>query len=186
MHWIRSSSFPRAKQALAPPSTVTLTLEKGVLKATGSAPFAWARDARRLSRVLPGVDAYQDSDLNLTYDAVLSRIREALNPPESVSLRLEHGVLAVTGSATKQWAANARRLAQLFPAITEFEDKGLQIAPSLGPQPGIDEIKRALDSPETVSFTLQNKKLVAPRLSSVQMGHGRRENCAIHPGSGCL
>lgn len=46
---------PRAAALLAPPATVTLAFQAGVLSATGSAANDWIEDATRAARVLPGV-----------------------------------------------------------------------------------------------------------------------------------
>jgi OOP family OmpA-OmpF porin len=47
--------LPRATALLAPPATVALSFAAGVLSASGSAPNEWIQEARRSSRILPGV-----------------------------------------------------------------------------------------------------------------------------------
>src|SRR5262249_9106691 len=58
----------RAQDALAPPASVTVTLEGGRIVAVGSAPAAWIERARAASRLLPAgvseVDVSQVRDLD--------------------------------------------------------------------------------------------------------------------------
>jgi outer membrane protein OmpA-like peptidoglycan-associated protein len=51
----------RAKAMLAPPESVTLQYENGILTAVGTASRQWVEDARRLARALPGVTNFVES-----------------------------------------------------------------------------------------------------------------------------
>jgi hypothetical protein len=53
----------RAYEALNPPDTVSISLVGNVLVATGDAPRNWIREASLLSKALPGVSTFDDSDL---------------------------------------------------------------------------------------------------------------------------
>lgn len=53
----------RATQILAPPTSVKLSFENGVLTARGAASQQWIEDARRLARAIPGVTQYKDDEL---------------------------------------------------------------------------------------------------------------------------
>ena len=53
----------RAQRLLAPPPTVRLTLDQGVLAATGFAPRQWAEDAQRTARFVGGVEQFRDEQL---------------------------------------------------------------------------------------------------------------------------
>ena len=57
---------------------------------------------------------------------ILSRARTMLQPPDTVTLALEGEVLVVSGSAQKDWAQEARRIAPFVPGVIRYEDKTLQ------------------------------------------------------------
>jgi len=56
-------TLKRAKRILAPPETVSLTLEKGILVVTGMAPEAWLREAGTLARAVPGVMGIKEREV---------------------------------------------------------------------------------------------------------------------------
>lgn len=53
----------RARQLLEPPAGVELQFSDGVLRAKGPAPEYWTQDARRIARLIPGVQVYDDKGL---------------------------------------------------------------------------------------------------------------------------
>jgi hypothetical protein len=53
----------RARQLLEPPPGVELNFSNGTLSAKGPAPQHWAEDARRVARLIPGVQVYNDQGL---------------------------------------------------------------------------------------------------------------------------
>jgi OmpA family protein len=53
----------RVKNILAPPDGIALSIENGVLKASGIAPHAWIAETRRLVRVIPGIDRFDETGL---------------------------------------------------------------------------------------------------------------------------
>ncbi len=53
----------RARRALKPPATVTLSMEHAILRARGAAPHRWVVEAGQLARTLPGIDHYHDDDV---------------------------------------------------------------------------------------------------------------------------
>jgi outer membrane protein OmpA-like peptidoglycan-associated protein len=53
---------------------------------------------------------------------ILTRAGSILQAPDSVTLKFENGVLYATGSASKNWIDDARRLARAIPGITKFQD----------------------------------------------------------------
>jgi outer membrane protein OmpA-like peptidoglycan-associated protein len=60
----------------------------------------------------------------LTPDFVLARAKKALEPPATVNLRLNDGLLEAEGFASHHWVLETRRVARLLPGITQFkEDK---------------------------------------------------------------
>jgi outer membrane protein OmpA-like peptidoglycan-associated protein len=60
----------------------------------------------------------------LTPDFVLARAKKALQPPATVNLNLNDGLLEAEGFASHQWVLETRRVARLLPGVTQFrEDK---------------------------------------------------------------
>ena len=53
----------RAKKTLEPPSSVRLAVHDGTMEATGFGPHAWVVETRRIARLLPGVNQFDDSKL---------------------------------------------------------------------------------------------------------------------------
>ncbi|HAA04747.1 MAG TPA: flagellar motor protein MotB, partial [Syntrophobacteraceae bacterium] len=56
---------------------------------------------------------------------ILARARQLLNPPESVSLQFEDGVLTVEGSAPHQWLREFRGRLPAIPGIAQYREKNL-------------------------------------------------------------
>jgi OOP family OmpA-OmpF porin len=59
---------------------------------------------------------------------VQARAARVLEPPATVKLKVENGVLAASGLAAQQWIENARQLARALPGITRFDESGLLTA----------------------------------------------------------
>ncbi len=68
----------RAREMLEPPAGVTMQMEGGVLKISGSAPHAWISEARLLARGCAGISRFDDEDLVDTdyeeYKAVVPKL----------------------------------------------------------------------------------------------------------------
>jgi OOP family OmpA-OmpF porin len=56
---------------------------------------------------------------------ILARARSVLEPPETIFLKFEKGVLSATGSASHNWILKARNLAKSITGITQFQEKDL-------------------------------------------------------------
>ncbi len=69
----------RAKNLLEPPPSVQLKFENGTLVADGAAPHEWINEARRISRVLPGVNKFDMGNLlNEDLDRLRRQIEQQL------------------------------------------------------------------------------------------------------------
>lgn len=53
----------RANKSLAPPNTVNLKFNDGILEAEGFASHSWLTETRRTARVLPGISEFRDDKL---------------------------------------------------------------------------------------------------------------------------
>jgi CHASE2 domain-containing sensor protein len=56
---------------------------------------------------------------------MLARVRHVLDPPETVTLELDNGVLSATGRAPHAWIVTARQQARLIPGIVRFQENRL-------------------------------------------------------------
>ena len=59
----KHSITTRLRQSLKPPSTVALSVDGQTVTVTGTAPEDWAREARNVASLLPGVGQYRDDAL---------------------------------------------------------------------------------------------------------------------------
>ena len=98
------AALARARQRLVPPATVELTLGPGgTLVADGTAATPWITRAALLATTVPGVERYDDSQLD-NFDRRLERqLEEHLRPPAQVQIRVRDGVAELTGTAPLAW-----------------------------------------------------------------------------------
>ncbi len=115
----------RAQQVLQPPATVTLRYDEGMLDISGEAPHAWITNAERLARVLPWVQGVQRERLVDTDAREMQALVAALEPPDTVKLTLENGILYATGAAPHQWIAAAQQRSNDLPQVTYLHTDGL-------------------------------------------------------------
>ena len=92
---------------------------------------------------------------------VLARARSLLQPPGTVTLTVEGSTLKAEGSASSDWIAEARRLAQALPAITRFEEENLVDA-----QGGIQRMKQKIESLE-IEFEVGSAEITPDQTSKL-------------------
>jgi OOP family OmpA-OmpF porin len=63
---------------------------------------------------------------------VLTRAKAMLNPPETVNLTFEKGVLSARGLAGPEWIATSKRVAQFIPGIVQFHTARLADSHTIG------------------------------------------------------
>jgi OOP family OmpA-OmpF porin len=71
------------------------------------------------------VESHWEPYHSLTPQFVLSRARTLLNPPASVTFKLENNVLFASGSANHSWITDARRLVRVIPGLVRFDESNL-------------------------------------------------------------
>jgi OOP family OmpA-OmpF porin len=114
-----TAALTRARQRLAPPAAVSLTLDsEGSLHADGFAPRAWITRAELLAGTVPGVTRYDDSALRDMDDHVRGRLNELLQPPAQVGIDVIDGAAELHGEAPLAWIES---LPEQLPPITGLE-----------------------------------------------------------------
>ncbi len=68
--------------------------------------------------VLSRWELYQSSEPAF----VLTRAQELLQPPPTITLRVENGTLYAKGTATQLWITEARKLVHLLPGVRHFQE----------------------------------------------------------------
>ncbi len=91
---------------------------------------------------------------------ILKRAKKLLQSPETVSLRVEQGVLYLSGSASQLWIEEARKLAQNIPGVVSIQDSDLKAIE----YEQYNESKRAVES-----------KIILYRFETIQLVTGQRE-----------
>ena len=122
-HWDSyHSKYPKfARQRLvsilAPPETVRLEFENGVLNVSGSALRQWLAETRRQISAFPWIEKYNDRDVFI--------IDAQLKPPQTATLELKGRELYARGSAPHRWIQETRKTIKAAQGILEFNDKDL-------------------------------------------------------------
>ena len=99
-----TAALARARQRLQPPPEVTLELnDDGTLVATGTASKVWTTRAALLATTVPGISRYDDSRLGDLDDQVRKALREQLQPPGGVDIRVNEGIADLHGEAPLAW-----------------------------------------------------------------------------------
>jgi OOP family OmpA-OmpF porin len=88
---------------------------------------------------------------------IIRRAQQRLEPPASVTLRYDNGVLYISGEATHAWIAAAERLAPGLPGIQRVQRERLVDTDARE----MRAITAALAPPDSVTLTLENGVLYA-------------------------
>jgi hypothetical protein len=118
----------RARVQLRPPPDVELSLEGGRLIARGSAPPRWLERARASLVLPPGVDALDLAGVTLDMRSLAATVRDALQPPASVTLTLEDKALRLEGTAPWEWVSGVPDRLRDLALLESCDLTGLQIA----------------------------------------------------------
>jgi outer membrane protein OmpA-like peptidoglycan-associated protein len=122
-----ASVMERFKQRFGTPPGTQATINDGMLTLSGSVPYEWLERVRREATLLPGIASIVDRDAEVTYDpgAVLTRLKEKLNLPETVHALFAKGVLTLSGEASHGWLSRVRSEATKIPGITSVDERNV-------------------------------------------------------------
>lgn len=101
----------RARRALAPPESVSLSFEDGTLQATGSAPRMWIARGRNMAQAIPGVDFYQDGEIR---DEDLLRLQSATGRIKSHLIRFVLGTVQYAAGQEEAIEAASKDISELL------------------------------------------------------------------------
>ena len=115
----------RARRILAPPPTVTLTLEGRTLRATGLATAEWGREARLLARALTGVESYHDEGVRDPAPAALVATLTAAF--DAAKIEAEQYGFSFREAKASLLPDERARLAPLVAALRKLIDAGQRL-----------------------------------------------------------
>ncbi len=180
----------RGQEALAPPATVTLTLEGDRIVAAGSAPSAWIQRARASSRLLPaGV-----SEVDLSQVRDLDEADDRLWADYVARLRAEPGiVITETGKRDGNWLI--RGLRDPLAVDPQMVLRETAIDPvrvvarwepyqSLDPQFVLERVQASFAPPPTVSFAIEDGRIVAAGMAPSTWIQRARASVRMLPAGG--
>ena len=87
---------------------------------------------------------------------VLRRVYETIDPPGTVEVTSQNGVLRVTGVAPARWVARAKRVAPAIAGVSNVDFTGMTPAPSL-----LERATAAIGPPATIRLQLDGRRLIA-------------------------
>jgi outer membrane protein OmpA-like peptidoglycan-associated protein len=169
----------RAQEALAPPETVTLTINGDRIEAAGSASAAWIQQARAASRMLPGgapdLDVAQVRDLDLHDEQLWGSYGERMRREPGIVItevgKADALVLAASGAPDgRRWSISGLR----DPLAVDPEQvlREMSIDParvvsqwlpyqSLAPRFVLKRAQEALAPPPGVTLAIEGDRIVA-------------------------
>jgi outer membrane protein OmpA-like peptidoglycan-associated protein len=147
----------RARQFLNPPSSLTLSLNGEILRASGTAPTSWFVEARDRAAFIPGIRRFDDGSALQTRQQTLSRIRALLT---ATTLYFEPGMYTLSQSEHD-------KLQNVLPTFTELRDT----ADNVHMDYRIEIVGRA-DAPGTTATNLQLSLARADTIRQYLIAHG--------------
>ncbi|MEP6548536.1 MAG: OmpA family protein [Gammaproteobacteria bacterium] len=147
----------RARHLLDPPATLMLSLGGDNLRASGTAPASWFRDARVRALFIPGIRSFDDSPALQEGQQALTRIRAALT---ATALYFEPGSSALSQD-------DRDKLNVALPAFRSLRDS----AENLRMDYRIEIVGRA-DAPGTTAINLQLSQARADAVRQFLIAHG--------------
>ena len=113
----REFALERIRMIFKPPASVEIDFSAGHLTLNGSVFQQWLVDIEKLVQVLPWIKSVQATNV--------TNIEAQLQPPETVTMRLEGRSLHLAGKASHQWIVTTRNRVQSLPGIVSLDEKGL-------------------------------------------------------------
>jgi len=147
----------RARLLLKPPDGVTLRLAGSTLRASGIAPEAWLREARRRAPLIAGIVTFDDGAVDVKNREALNRARQTLT---EATLYFEPASDAVSDS-------QLAKLDTVVPSLIVLRDaaEAAQMAYS------VDIVGRA-DAPGSSEFNLRLSQSRAEAVRRYLLAHG--------------
>jgi OOP family OmpA-OmpF porin len=97
-------------------------------------------------------------------DFIVARARRLLDPPQSVSFACEGSELRASGHASREWIAQARRLAAFVPGVTAFSADNLVESDSVRRQ--IEDLTQRVEG-RTIEFDTGSAEIRADQITAL-------------------
>ena len=162
----------RAKHVLEPPATATLGMRGSVLVAEGAAPHEWIADAKRQSRILPGVTRFEDTDL---IDADLRDLRAVGKSIEDRLFFFSPGSAELSPDEAAKLTGAAADLTRL-PIVSAAAGRSARVEViGRGDSEGSEDINRPLSRQraERVLAALRAKGIGSANIATVGVGSAK-------------
>jgi OOP family OmpA-OmpF porin len=160
----------RAGRVLAPPASVSMALQDGVLKLSGRAPNAWIREASLMARGLAGIER---ADLSTLEDSDLAALK-ALVPT------LEEPVFFFLADRQNMWPGQERKFNAFLEAVRRFEQLSRRIGMSY-----VIEIRGHAPASGDTEVARQASLAIAERFyARLQQGNVNMERFTRHGAGG--
>ena len=162
----------RAKHVLEPPATAAVQVRDGVLVATGTASHEWVAEARRQSRVIPGITRFEDRDLLDTDLRDLEGVRKSI---EGRLVLFSPGSAELSASEAAKLRDAAADLARLS-AVSAAAGRSARVAViGRGDSEGTEDINRPLSRQraERVLASLRERGFGSANIETVGVGSAK-------------
>jgi len=156
----------RIRQRLSPPSTVSMYVQSGVLYVSGEASHAWIETFHAMRYWFEGISSINDDKLDES-NSLFDRVKEAIQPPDSIVLNLKDSQLYIEGLATEKWLKNAESVLKTMRGVAAYDDKGVEVVDS--PAVILRMANEVLQPPKSVHlYVTGTKRIVAQGHASAQ------------------
>ena len=146
----------RVTRLLNPPETATLSASNNALLISGVAPSEWITDSKVLLRSITDFTTIDTSALTPDYSAIEKSVKEQLNLPDTINAIFDGSELKLHGQAPAEWLLWYRDQQVDVEQVNQVDDAQLMVEQrSL-----LNWVKSQFNIPETVTFKIDNKRLV--------------------------
>jgi len=146
----------RVTKLLHPPATAEITSADDTLFINGVAPLNWINESKILLRSVTAYSTVDTSGLTPDYSVIEQAAIAQLKLPETVQASFDGIELTLSGMASAEWLLWYRDQHVEMDQVEEVDDTQLMV--ELGSL--LTWIKTSLSVPETVSFTIDNRRLI--------------------------
>lgn len=154
----------RVTRLLNPPETASMSISDNTLIISGVAPSKWINESKVLLRSVIDFTTIDTSALTPDYSAIEKSVKEQLNLPDTITVVFDGSELKLYGRAPAEWLLWYRDQNVDIEQVNQIDDAQLIVDRSSL----LNWVKSQLNIPETVTFRVDNKRLVLEGNASYQ------------------